>query len=218
MADEQRHSILEMGNLLIVQERERLLSRILKRYGYATLDGVKAFEAGCSTGYHLRLMVQWGARPEDQAGIDLSPDAVEYCRAHAPEIRVHLSGADAIPEPDESFDLSLAFTLFSSVPVEETAAAIAAELFRVTKPGGLILVHDMRRSNPRNRAVHAVREADIRRWFPTCRLKIHTTTLAPPIARRVGGSLPWLYGPLAALPPLRTHAMYVLRRPALPVN
>jgi SAM-dependent methyltransferase len=205
-----------MGNLLMVQERERLLSRIFRRHGLKTLDGVRAFEAGCSTGYHLRLMVQWGARPEDQAGIDINPAAIAYCRSHSPEIRVHEGSAVAIPEPDVSFDLAFAFTLFSSVPDEETSMRIAREMFRIVRPGGLILIHDMRRRNPRNPAVHAIEQDDVRRWFPSCPMRAQSCTLLPPVARAVGRSLPWLYGPLVALPPLRSHTMYVLRRPALP--
>jgi hypothetical protein len=42
---------------------------------------------------------------------------------------------------------------------------------------------------------------------------VKTLTLAPPIARRVGRFAPALYGPLAAVPPLRSHALYVMRRP-----
>ena len=212
----EQHSILEMGNLLMVQERERLFSRILRRHGIRSLDGVRAFEAGCSTGYHLRLMVQWGARPQDQAGIDVDPAAVAYVRSHSPEIRVHEGSAAAIPEADASFDLAFAFTLLSSVPDEETLSAICSELFRITRPGGLILVHDMRRENPRNPAVHPIDGDDIRRWFPQCPVKAQSCTLAPPIARPVGRYVPWLYGPLVALPPLRTHTIYTVRRPALP--
>jgi SAM-dependent methyltransferase len=211
-----QHSILEMGNLLMVQERERLLSRVFRRHGIRTLDGVRAFEAGCSTGYHLRLMVQWGARPQDQAGIDINGEAVRYCREHSPEIRVHEGSAAKIPEGEATFDLAFAFTLFSSVPDEETSAAIAQEMFRITRPGGLIVVHDMRRRNPRNAAVQPIDQDDVRRWFPSCPLRVQTCTLAPPIARPVGRYVPWLYGPLASVPFLRTHALYVLRRPALP--
>jgi SAM-dependent methyltransferase len=94
------HSILQPGNLLMVQERERFLARFLRRNGWPTLDSLRAFEAGCSTGYNMRLFVQWGARPEHIAGIDLDPDAVDYCKAHSPEIRVHAGSADAVPEPD----------------------------------------------------------------------------------------------------------------------
>lgn len=212
------HSILQPGNLLMVQERERLLARLLREGGFDALDGLRAFEAGCSTGYNLRLLVQWGARPGDLAGIDLDPAAAEYVRSRSPGIRTHTGSAERIPEPDERFDLSLAFTLFSSVPDEDASRAIAAELFRITRAGGLILVYDMRRRNPRNRTVHPVAPEDVRRWFPKCPMRVQPLTLVPPLARPLGRWAPWLYGPLAVLPPLRGHAMYVLRRPALPLN
>jgi SAM-dependent methyltransferase len=202
----------------MVQERERELSQLLRKHGIDSLDSTRAFEAGCSTGYNLRLMVQWGARPENQAGMDLDPAAVNYCRAHSPEIRVHEGSADSIPEQDESFDLSLAFTLFSSVPDEGVAEGIAAELFRITRPGGLILIYDMRRRNPGNHDVHPVGADDLRRWFPRCPMRVHPITLAPPLARAAGRYAPWLYGPLATVPLLRTHAFYTLRRPALPLS
>lgn len=198
----------------MVQERERFLARFLRRAGFQSLDETRVFEAGCSTGYNLRLMVQWGGRPENMAGIDLDPSAVDYCKAHAPEIRVHGGSADRIPEADESFDLALAFTLFSSVPDEEVSAGIARELVRIVRPGGFILVYDMRRRSPGNHHVHPVTAEDIRRWFPRAPLRAKTITLAPPVARRLGHWAPWMYGPLAQVPLLRTHAMYVLRRPS----
>ncbi|MBK6320368.1 MAG: class I SAM-dependent methyltransferase [Dehalococcoidia bacterium] len=213
MAD---HSILQPGNLLMVQERERFLARFLRKNGWPTLDSLRAFEAGCSTGYNMRLFVQWGARPEHIAGIDLDPDAVDYCKAHSPEIRVHAGSADAVPEPDATFDLAIAFTLFSSVPDEEISAGIARELRRVTKPGGFIIIYDMRRRNPGNRAVHPVTKEDVRRWFPRSPMRTRSITLAPPLARRAGQWAPWLYGPLAAVPLLRTHAIYILRNPLTP--
>lgn len=209
-------SILEAGNLLMVQERERFLRKLLRTHGFDSLDQFRAFEAGCSTGYNMRLFVQWGARPENIAGIDLDPAAVDYNRARAPEIRVHSGSASDIPETDATFDLALAFTLFSSVPDEGDAHAIAAELFRITRPGGLIVVYDMRKRNPGNRNVHPVTADDVRRWFPKCPMRVTTITLAPPLARPIGRWAPWLYGPLSAIPFLRSHAMYVLRRPFLP--
>ncbi len=213
MADQ---SILQPGNLLMVQERERYLSKLLREHGIDSLDHLRAFEAGCSTGYNLRLFLQWGARPENLAGIDLDPAAVDYNRAHAPQIRVHSGSAADIPETDATFDIALAFTLFSSVADEDVSQRIANELFRITRPGGLIVIYDMRRKNPRNQSVHPILASDIRRWFPKCPVRMHRVTLAPPIARPVGRLAPWLYGPLAAISPLRSHAIYVLRRPFLP--
>lgn len=211
MAAHDRHSLLEPGNQLMVQERERALVRVFRRAGISSFERLRVFEAGCAGGYHLRLAVQWGARPENVAGIDLDPASVDYCRSRASDIRVHLGSADSIPEPDASFDLAFAFTLFSSVPEEATSAGIARELLRITRPGGLILVYDMRRRSPRNRAVHPVSNADVRRWFAGRPMVSRSITLAPPLARMVGRRAPWLYGPLAALPPLRTHTLHIVR-------
>lgn len=211
MAD---YSILLPGNLAMVQERERFILGLLRKSGWAHLRELRVFEAGCSSGYNLRQFLQWGARPEHLAGMDLSEVAVQEHRSLSPNIRVHLGSAESIPEPDATFDLSLAFTLFSSVPEDSTLAGIARELLRITRPGGLILVYDMRRKSRSNPNVHPVTKSDIQRWFPTCRTLTRSITLAPPIARRVTSVAPWLYGPLAALPPLRSHAMTIIRCPA----
>ena len=209
MADQ---SILNPGNLLMVQERERFLAGFFRRAGFSSLDDVRVFEAGCSTGYNLRAMVQWGGRPENMAGIDLDPAAVDYCKAHAPEIRVHSGSADHIPEADGGFDLALAFTLFSSVPDEAVSAGIGRELSRIVRPGGFVIVYDMRRKSPGNRNVHPVSSQDVRRWFPKCQLKSRSITLAPPLARGIGRRAGWCYGVLAAVPLLRTHEMHVLKK------
>ncbi|MBI5947195.1 MAG: methyltransferase domain-containing protein [Chloroflexi bacterium] len=210
-----RHSLLRMGNLQMIQERDRFVARLLARQGYATLEELRAFEAGCSGGYNLRELVQLGAQPSNLAGIDIDPNAVAYCREHGAGIRVHEGTAAAIPESDESFDVSLAFTLYSSIHDEEVAHAISHELFRITRPGGLILIYDMIRRNPRNPAVHPVGVDDVRRWFPKCPIRARSITLAPPLARPIGDRAPWAYGPLSGIPWLRTHAIYVLRRPAM---
>jgi len=213
-----RHSILDPGNLLIIQERERLLLRTLRRHGIRALDDVRVFEAGCAGGYNLRQMVQWGARPENVVGMDLSEESVAYCREHAPSIPVHCGSAAAIPEADRSFDIAFAFTLFSSVPDDDVARGIGRELVRIVRPGGLILVYDMRRSNPRNPAVRRVGRDDIRRWFPNCPLRTQSLTLLPPLARPVGRHAPFLYAPLGMIPLLRSHGWHVLRRPASPIS
>jgi SAM-dependent methyltransferase len=209
------YSILDPGNLAMIQERERALNRVLRRHGYNTLEQVRVFEAGCGGGYNLRMFQQWGCRPENLAGIDLDEARVAHTRTNTPGIRVHLGSAATIPEPNESFDISLAFTLFSSVDDDSVSASIAQEMSRITRAGGLILVYDLRRKSPRNPAVHPVRDGDLRRWFPACRPRHQRLTLAPPVARLVCSRLPALYGPLALVPLARTHTLHVMRRPAI---
>ena len=208
------YSILNPGNLAIIQERERALNRILREHGYGSLEGVRVFEAGCGGGYNLRMFQQWGCRPGDLAGIDLDGTRVEFLRTTTPQVRVHLGSAESIPEDTGTFDICIAFTLFSSVPTNAASEAIAHEMFRITRPGGLILVYDMRRRSPGNKSVHAVSDGDIRRWFPSCRPRHQRLTLVPPLARLVCARAPWLYAPLSLVPLARTHTLHVMRRPA----
>lgn len=209
MTAHSRHSHLQAGNLLIVQERDRAVAATLAREGYRTLETLRAIEVGCGGGYNLRHLVQLGATPSNLAGVDISGEALAYCEAHSPGFRLHHCDAAAIPEPSDSFDLGLAFTLFSSVTPPEKCREIAAELLRVVRPGGLILVYDMRRRNPANRSVHPVTENDVREWFRPCPVRSRSITLVPQVAR----AAPALYWPLARLPLLRTHLFHVVRRP-----
>ena len=208
--------LLDPGQLLATQERERALSRALRDRGFTNLESVRIFEAGASNGHNLRQFVQWGARPENLAGIDLDADRVNYSRAHSPAIRVHQGTATSIPEPDAAYDITVAFSLFSRLPDEETASSVAAELFRITRPGGIILLYEPRRASAlrRKQRIHSVDLDDIRRWFPRCPLRARGLTLSARLAGLTGRFTPWLYGPLAAIPPLRTHLLCVLRRPA----
>lgn len=209
-----RSSILQPGNLRIVQERERALARLLDRWQVAPLEDLRVFEAGCGGGYNLRMLVQWGCRPENLYGVDVDEERVAFARASSPEIPIHAMSAHQVPQPDGAFDMSIAFTLFSSVRDEALAAAIAAEMYRLTRPGGLILVYDIRRRNPYNDAVRPVGDDDIRRWFPKCPLRSERLTLVPPIARPVGRYAPWAFGFLSAIRPLRGHTLHVMRRPS----
>ena len=50
--------------------------------------------------------------------------------------------------------------------------------------------------------------------FPDWALDVRSTTLAPPIARRLGALTPVVYPMLVALPPLRSHLIGRLRCPS----
>jgi len=204
-------TVPDPGTLLVEQERERLLAKVLRGRGWGSLEDMRLFDAGCGSGDNLRLFTRWGARPSNLMGMDSDPELTAYCVSRSPEIRIHTGNAERVPEPDRSFDVSLAFTLFSTVHDEELRSTIAAEMFRVTKPGGLILVYDRRRADG---AAGVVTPADIRRWFPKCPARVHRLTLGHALTSAAGRFAPWAYGALAAIPLLRTHLLIELKRPA----
>jgi SAM-dependent methyltransferase len=84
------------------------------------------------------------------AGTDVSEASILRAREdnHAVEYRP-MEGA-IIPWDENSFDVSLAVCVFHHIPVAERAAA-AAEMVRVTRPGGLVILIEHNPWNPLTR-------------------------------------------------------------------
>jgi ubiquinone/menaquinone biosynthesis C-methylase UbiE len=121
--------------------------------------------------------------------------------------------AEHLPLADASADVVVASTLLSSLPDTSLREAAAREMARVVRPGGRVVVYDLRYPSPRNRAVHRVSAAELRRLFPSWRMRAHSLTLMPPLARSFLGATPRRYRLLSAVPVLRSHIGVVLVRP-----
>jgi SAM-dependent methyltransferase len=99
--------------------------------------GLDVVELGCGTAYFSAWLARRGARP---VGVDPTPAQLETARAMQEEFRLefplHLAAAEAVPLPDESFDLV----------VSEYGASIwadpdlwIAEAARLLRPGGRLV-------------------------------------------------------------------------------
>jgi SAM-dependent methyltransferase len=107
---------------------------LLPKAGRATLD------VGCGEG---RLCRDLRALGHHVVGVDSSPTMVAAARDADPEIDVQLADAAALPFPDGSFDLVVAFMSLQDVDDFEDAIAEAA---RVLEPSGrlcLAVVHPL---------------------------------------------------------------------------
>jgi len=82
--DGDRYSWFNPGHVFRVQECERRLLGLLKRYGHESLQEKKITEIGCGTGHYLREFIKWGARPENVLGIDLLPSHVAEAKRLCP--------------------------------------------------------------------------------------------------------------------------------------
>ncbi len=207
-----RYSHFNVANLLIIQERERLLLRALRRAGMYPLADRDILEVGCGSGFWLREFVHWGADPGRVVGIELDPGRVARARTSLPTaVRVLEGDASSTKLPDASFDVVFQATVFTSILDAELRGRLAAEMVRVLRPGGLILWYDFRYDNPKNPDVAGVGADEIRRLFPGCSVSIRSLTLAPFLARRVAPLAPGLYRLLALVPVLRTHLLGEIR-------
>lgn len=173
----------------------------------------RVLDVGCGDG-GLAVLCQ-DACLDDVAvtGVDLLPDRLAAARERAPRATFVEASADALPLERASFPIAAAVTLFSSLPSPSLEAATAAELRRVIEPGGWLIWYDLRLDNPGNRSVHGIDHSGLAKLFPDWAIEVRSTTLAPPIARRLGRMTPLLYPLLETMPPLRSHLIGRLRCP-----
>jgi SAM-dependent methyltransferase len=207
------YSLGRPGNLLMHQQTVRSCIGALRHANLYPLHGRRVVDIGCGVGTWLLEFAQWGAEPEDLAGIDLMPARIEGTRRRMPQADLHVGSASDLPWDDESFDLVSQMIVFSTFADPALKRAVAREMLRVLKPGGAILWVDMRVNNPRNPEVKGVRKAEIRELFPGCALELAPALLAPPLSRLIAGRA-WALGEaLHALPFLRSHYAGLIRKP-----
>ncbi|MFS2020390.1 class I SAM-dependent methyltransferase, partial [Massilia sp. CT11-108] len=144
---------------------------------------------------------------------ELQPDRLEQARARtAPGVRWHLGQLDIFP--DASMDLVSAHSVFSALLDEDLRRGLAAEMWRVLRPGGWTMIFDCRYGSARNAHVRKVTDVELLRFWPAASRHYRTLVLAPALGRPLA-ALPWLIPEALAtvLPPLRSHFIYMARKP-----
>ena len=97
----------------------------------------------CTTA--IGLVKQYGCRIE---GVDLDENALEKAKANIAannlQDKIHVQRANAmkLPFEDNTFDIVINEAMLTMLPVEAKMKAVA-EYFRVLKPGGFLLTHDV---------------------------------------------------------------------------
>jgi ubiquinone/menaquinone biosynthesis C-methylase UbiE len=201
------------GNQAIVQERDRILRRMLDNSGFCPLGDRRILDIGCGAGSVLANLQRGGARPENLVGVDLLAERIRIARERFPQISFYQANAEALPFPDGAFDLALLFTALSSILSEEMRQNVATETQRVLRPGGAIVWYDFRYNSPFNPNVRGLGRRWIRKLFPEFLRRLRSLTVAPPLARRLGVFTDLLYPLLARIPFLRTHYLGLLIKP-----
>lgn len=183
----------------------------------ATTGGeARILDCGCGTGANLDLLGRFGRA----YGFDLTPVGLELGR-EAGRRRLARATVTAVPFPRDTFDVVSSFdVLYSLEPPDERTAV--AEMYRVLKPGGFLIVNVAAMESLRGD--HSVLSREVRRYsramladlltgagFTIERLTYTNAVLFPAMAmaralqRRRGLSI-------------EEHADQEIQVPALPVN
>jgi ubiquinone/menaquinone biosynthesis C-methylase UbiE len=206
----ERYSLFNPAQLFVIQQRQRAVLKCLQGNGFYPLKGRRILELGCGSGGVLLETLSFGAVPVALHGAELLFERLKAARQPLASLPLVCADGQALPYTSASFDLTMQFTVFSSVLDDEVRRNMAREMLRVTRPGGLILWYDFW-LNPSNPQTRGIRPAEIRGLFPGCQLQFQRITLAPPLARRLV-PVSWTFSLLLeALTVFNTHYLVSIR-------
>lgn len=166
------------------------------RYALAAsiAGGRDVLDIACGEGYGSFLLA---GRARSVVGVDVSREAVDHAAAsYAAENLRYIEGdAAAIPLPDASVDMAVSF---ETIEHHDRHEAMLAELRRVLRPGGLLLLSSPERAvneDAHGRNPYHVKElyrheleALIRRHFPYCAFWGQRTVFAAVLAGEDAGA------------------------------
>lgn len=119
-------------------------------------SGLRVLDCGCGTGSNLVMLGRSGLA----FGFDLSLRGLSFAKA-AGHARVARATVEAIPFPDAAFDVVTSFDVIYALP-EKTERAALAEMSRVLRPGGALLINVA--AMPILRGSHSVLSEEVRRY------------------------------------------------------
>jgi len=181
------------------------------------LPGVCVLDVGCGEGGSWYQLFRLGVRPHKMIGIDLQPDwLVRIGGLYPQRSAIHADGA-SMPFANASFDLVYESTMFATLPDDRVRASIAAEMLRVCRPNGYLLLVDWRTPARWRRDYKALTRVDVRKLFAvgtsTRLLGVFPGALVPPLGRLLSTYAGSFYFLIAGLcPPLVGQVTYLLHR------
>jgi SAM-dependent methyltransferase len=107
--------------------------------------GPKALDIGAGTGLLAERLCDAGL---EVVALDPFPRMLDQLRRRRPDMTTVVARGDAIPFPDESFDLTYSVAVMHHIADRELIRRTLAEMVRVTRPGGRIVIWDHNPLNP----------------------------------------------------------------------
>jgi ubiquinone/menaquinone biosynthesis C-methylase UbiE len=208
--DSQRYAPWQPSQRLELDGRTRAAAQMLQQAGIFPRRGDRCLEVGFGGVNWLAELIGWGLQSSDLHGIDLDQSRVRRSLENLPTADLREGDAAQLPWGDDTFQLVIASTLFTSILDTDVRRLVADEILRVLAPGGALLWYDFAFNNPRNDQVRGIKRAELKELFSGLRGRIRSVTLAPPIARLVAPRSWTLATILETMPLLRTHLLAVL--------
>jgi ubiquinone/menaquinone biosynthesis C-methylase UbiE len=120
----------------------------------------RALDAACGTGRHAATLAALG---HDVVGIDANDAMLAVARAKVPSADFRAGRLEALPVDDASVDLAVCSLALTHVP---DLAPVVAELGRVVRPGGTVVLSDIHPTNTLFGGIAAFTGEDITQGIP----------------------------------------------------
>jgi len=178
---------------------------------------MSVLNVGCGTGADLFYLLRIGCRPGNITAVDVQKERLDSARSIYSTVNFVCCDASKMTFPDATFDLLFESTMFSTLPDEIVSSEIAAEMVRVCKPGGYLLLLDWRIQKPYDTSYRALTKRRLSKLFEldskTEIVGVYPGALVPPVGRFLSAYLPGLYFLVASLMPFLVGQVgYLLRK------
>ena len=107
--------------------------------------GPRALDVGAGTGLLAERLSDAGL---EVVALDPFPQMLDQLRRRRPEVTTVVARGDAIPFPDATFDLTYSVAVMHHIAEPDMVRRTLAEMVRVTRPGGRIVIWDHNPLNP----------------------------------------------------------------------
>lgn len=132
-------------NLMTLGQARRLRKATVEHA--LIVPGDSVLDVGCGTG-EVTLAAKAGAKHGSVSGIDPAPEMIAVARKKAArkrlEIDFRVGVIESLPFPDASIDVVTSSLMMHHLP-EDLKVRGLAEIYRVLKPGGRLLIADFMR-------------------------------------------------------------------------
>ena len=180
-------------------------------------QSAQVLDVGCGGGGDIHHLLGLGYDPANITGLDIQEARLAKARQVYPSISFVYGDATRMEFRDGYFDLVFESTMFATLPADPERAAIAAEMVRVCKPGGYLLLVDWRTPKPGDLHYKALTRKELDALFgvgtTTRLLGIRRGALLPPVGRFLSSHASWVYFLVSQLFPfLVGQVAYVLKK------
>lgn len=137
------HAYDAFSTIVFLGQRRRIWDKLVTASG--ATPGQDVLDVGCGTGQFTAALAPAVTPGGSVTGLDPSAPMIDYCRRRHTDdhLRFEIGTAENLPFDDHTFDLVVSSLAIHHIPADHRATAVR-EMFHVLRPGGRLLLADLR--------------------------------------------------------------------------